>query len=113
MFRSDRDAAARRGSGIPREGDVTGWVVEAAQDFSDLADVRELALVRQDQLKIQLSPVLAPFGRVCEVFEVMFLGHVEIDRHPAAVGQGRQGLVLPKKAAQRAGHAADQAVEAP
>ena len=48
-------------------------------------------MVRQDELKIRTSPILAPFGHECEVAS---LGHVEIDPDvPLRVDPARIGLL--------------------
>ena len=93
---------------IRAEGDVPVLVVEFGLDRADLAGLRELVAVRQHELDFVLLLTLLPAGHV---FEVVLLGHVEINPHHAVIGQGREDVPLLDQAALSLQQAVDDAVE--
>ena len=97
---------------IRPERDVPHRVVELALDrtaaVAHLAGIRELILVRQHEFDSVLGLMLLPVGHV---FEVLFLGYVEIDPHHAVIGQGREDVPLLDQAAELLALAVNDAVE--
>ena len=93
---------------IRPEGDVRGLAVESGIDRTDLTGLRKLVVVRQLEFDFLLLLMLLPGGHV---FEVSFLGYVEICPHHAVIGQGREGVALLDQAPFPLVQAIDDAVE--
>ena len=94
---------------IRPERDAAGLVVELGLDRSELA-----GLAGTSAGSASTSSILSSCSRFFWsglVFEVLFLGHVEVDPHHAVIGQGRENIPRLGQAAQLLVQAVDDAVE--